>query len=264
MRWKAYLNYFKRIIINSFSLKSEFRANLFFDWLGDGLFVVVYMIFWSVIFGQVDNLNGWSKYHLYLILATYDFIEAIKWSFFYEAMQDIARKIYRGELDSYLTKPLHPAITLSFTEIDLFGQAGVLGVGSLLFYYSVSQLGWHWWQIAAYFAFLIVSAVIIFAFRLFLSSISFYIEGLEGFVWFDQEIQRMMRMPLSFYPKAVKFVLLLIIPMGAAMLIPARVFRLDPVSTIKLFGLHLGIAVVWLIFGFWFFNRSLHRYTSMG
>lgn len=120
----------KIAILDSFS----FRLDMLFGLFSSIIWMGIPIIFFKIIFLNVDNIVGWSFNECLLLVGIYTFIDGIMMSFLIRSMPKLEYDIREGELDSVLIKPMNAQLYYFFRSID-FTQLlnSLLGVAVIVY-----------------------------------------------------------------------------------------------------------------------------------
>lgn len=104
----------KVAILDSFS----FRLDMLFGLLSSIIWIGIPIIFFKIIFLNVNSIIGWSFNECLLLIGIYTFIDGIMMSFLIRSMPKLEYDIREGELDSILIKPMHAQLYYFLRSID--------------------------------------------------------------------------------------------------------------------------------------------------
>jgi ABC-2 type transport system permease protein len=240
----------------------QYRADFFISVVSALLHDGSSLLFLSVIFASVRQLEGWSLYEILLIWALEVMIRSVAHCFF-DVPHRIHMYVHSGDLDRLLVRP--PALLLQIAgergmSVEFVGQLAI-GMGALLA--VVPGLHLPWWSVF-YLPLIIVTGVLIMSgLHLLFACLNFCftnaIAALSTVTW----MYRFGQYPVTIFALPLRFLLTWVLPyamMGfypAAFLLRGDEYRLygllAPLMGLLLFGLSL---LVWRV--------SLSRYQSTG
>lgn len=113
-----------------------FRLDIIFGILSSMIWIGVPIIFFKVIYLNVNSIAGWSFKECLLLIGIYTLIDSIMMAFLVKSMPRLENDIREGTLDTILLKPINPQLFYFFGSID-FTQFlnGFLGL-AIIFYAS--------------------------------------------------------------------------------------------------------------------------------
>ena len=216
----------------------------------------------EVIYRHTQQIAGWSKYEMMLLVGTAMLIQRLLMGFFWTNLFEIGRNVRSGAFDFYLTQPGQTLFLVSTRKLDPDGLANsVVALGVVVF--SARQLGlpFTWSGAALYGALIACGLVIHYSLFLLLASATFWIvktEGIEGSYFTFAEFGRLPREAYRHIVSTAVFVYLL--PAVIVTNTPANALlgRLDWRNVAWMVVLALG----WFGAAVWVFHRGLRRYTS--
>src|SRR5438270_13041048 len=96
--------------------------------------------FFSIIFGQVDQIGGWSKWEVILLVGTHQMIAQLFQAFFFVNVANIPELVRTGKLDSLLVLPIDSQFAVSTKQ---FGLDSIINaaLGGVVVCVSLSRLG---------------------------------------------------------------------------------------------------------------------------
>src|SRR3979411_2656670 len=101
----------------------SFKSNFLLWMLVEVLWFVGHIVFFSIIFGNVDRIGDWSKWEVLLLVGTHQIIAQLFQAFFFVNVSNIPELVRTGKLDSLLVLPIDSQFAVSTKQ---FGRDGVL------------------------------------------------------------------------------------------------------------------------------------------
>src|SRR5579872_6436194 len=126
---------------NSLVREMAFRGNFLVEVVTNAFWFGAQMVFFTLIFGNVRQMNGWSRDQFFAFLATGMIINALIEAFFMPNCANFSELIRTGSLDFALLKPIDTQFLISFEKLDLGALCHLLLPLTLLGY-ALHQLGW--------------------------------------------------------------------------------------------------------------------------
>src|SRR6202171_4822831 len=221
------------------------------------------IVFFSIIFGQVDRIGDWSKWEVVLLVGTHQMIAQLFQAFFFVNVANIPELVRTGKLDSLLVLPVDSQFAVSTKQ---FGLDSIINaaLGGVVVCFSLAQLGVvpNPMSILLYLVALIFGVAVHYSIMLSLAAVSFWIIRAQGLVYGYFNFLNSARYPDVIYPRLFRFIFGWIVPVVIIANIPARLL-IKPLGQPGWLMLHLVIAstiIFWLSRVFWRF--ALRRYSS--
>src|SRR5467141_5060403 len=125
---------------NSLIREMSFKANFVLWMLVEVLWFCGQILFFSIIFGQVDQIGDWTKWEVVLLVGTHQIIAQLFQAFFFVNVANIPELVRTGKLDSLLVLPIDSQFAVSAKQ---FGIDSVVNaaLGGVVVIVSLAQLG---------------------------------------------------------------------------------------------------------------------------
>jgi ABC-2 type transport system permease protein len=258
-----YLHLIRSFFTASAQDEMAHRSNFWISMLNSILNLATGVLGVAVLFGQVDNINGWDFASTLSILGVYLTVGALRGLFIgpsLDALAGMDGEVWTGKLDFTLLRPVDVQFQASFRHwrpFRLFDLA--LGIGVLV---SASLSLGQFLTIQNFLTFLItlmVGMLILYAILLIFAGLVFWSPGFL-FTWVFDGIFQLARYPVGVYPEWVRLILTWIIPVGVITTVPAQAlggrmpFAALATATLIAVGLLIGGTMV--------FRIGLQRYAS--
>ncbi|MBN2387982.1 MAG: ABC-2 family transporter protein [Anaerolineales bacterium] len=247
----------------SFQEEAASRTNFFVNLLhsilnlGTGVLGVV------VLFGQIDEVQGWNLASTLALLGVYLIVSALRGLFIgpgLDALAGMDGKIWSGTFDFTILRPLNTQFLVSvhkwrlFAILDLGLGLGVLGAAVARLGVSLSA-----GQVVAFLLALFAGVLTLYAILLAFAALVFWSPGVL-FTWVFDAFFQMARYPVGMYPGWLRLVLTWVIPVGIITTVPAQALS-GSLTPGMLFG-GLGLAALLVVGASLLFRRGLRRYAS--
>lgn len=260
---RRYIEIYSIMLRNSLIREMSFKANFVLWMVVEVLWFCGQIVFFSIIFGQVDRIGDWTKWEVVLLVGTHQIIAQLFQAFFFVNVANIPELVRTGKLDSLLVLPVDSQFAVSTKQ---FGLDSVINaaLGGVVVVFSLAQLGIvpSPMSILLYLIALMFGVAVHYSIMLSLAAVSFWIVRAQGLVYGYFNFLNIARYPDVIYPRLFRFIFGWIIPVVIIANIPARLL-------IKSLGqpywlmFHLVVAstiVFWLSRVFWRF--ALRHYSS--
>jgi ABC-2 type transport system permease protein len=260
---RRYIEIYSIMLRNSLIREMSFKANFLLWMLVEVLWFVGQIVFFSIIFGNVDRIGDWTKWEVVLLIGTHQMISQLFQAFFFVNVASIPELVRTGKLDSLLVLPIDGQFAASTKQFGLDSIVNAI-VGGVVVAVSLSKLGFvpTPMSILLYLIAIAFGIAVHYSIMLSLAAVSFWIVRAQGLVYGYFNFMNIARYPDSIFPRLFKFIFSWIVPVVIVANVPARLL-------IKSFGqpgplmLQLVIGSV-VVFGlsraFWSF--ALKRYSS--
>src|SRR6266852_9532606 len=137
---RRYIDIYSIMLRNSLIREMSFKANFVLWMLVEVLWFVGQIVFFSIIFGQVDRIGDWTKWEVVLLVGTHQIIAQLFQAFFFVNVANIPELVRTGKLDSLLVLPMDSQFAVSTKQFGLDSVVNAL-VGAVVVCVSLSQLG---------------------------------------------------------------------------------------------------------------------------
>jgi ABC-2 type transport system permease protein len=260
---RRYIEIYSIMLRNSLIREMSFKANFLLWMLVEVLWFVGQIVFFSIIFGNVDRIGDWTKWEVVLLIGTHQMISQLFQAFFFVNVAAIPELVRTGKLDSMLVLPIDSQFAASTKQFGLDSIVNAI-VGGVVVGFSLSKLGYvpSPMSIMLYIVALGFGVAVHYSIMLSLAAVSFWIVRAQGLVYGYFNFMNIARYPDSIFPWLFKFIFSWIVPVVIVANVPARLL-------IKSFG-QPGPLMVQLVIGsvvvfalsrmFWRF--ALGRYSS--
>ena len=256
-----YLAIYGACVRFSFQRAMEFRLDFFFRVFMDGLWYVVNLAFFAVLYRHTALLGGWDQAQIWVFAGGVFVADAIHMTLFSNNAWWFPTFVNRGDLDYHL---LRPVSTLFFVSMRDFAANSFLNL-----VIAVAILTWALasypgdlgaGRVALYVAMLLVGAFIHWTVMMLFLVPVFWMQGSSGLREFFWVTDRFMTRPDGLFSGWVRRVLLSFLPLALVVSFPTRVlFEADPWPRV----LHLlAVATAAFLALLWLWRRGLKAYSS--
>ena len=137
---RRYLEIYGIMLRNSLIRELSFKANFLLWMVVEVLWFLGQILFFSIIFGQVDQIGDWTKWEVVLLVGTHQIIAQLFQAFFFVNVANIPELVRTGKLDSLLVLPLDSQFVVSTKQFGLDSIVNAL-VGVFVVVLSLVRLG---------------------------------------------------------------------------------------------------------------------------
>src|ERR1700731_2327145 len=125
---------------NSLIRELSFKANFLLWMLVEVLWFVGQIVFFSIIFGNVDRIGDWTKWEVVLLIGTHQMIAQLFQAFFFVNVAPIPELVRTGKLDSLLVLPVDSQFAVSTKQFGLDSVVNA-ALGGVVVGFSLAKLG---------------------------------------------------------------------------------------------------------------------------
>jgi ABC-2 type transport system permease protein len=220
---RRYFEIWGIMLRNSLIRELSFKANFILWMIVEVLWFCGQIVFFGIIFGQVDQICDWSKWEVVLLLGTHQMIAQLFQAFFFVNVSNIPELVRTGKMDSLLVLPIDSQFAVSTKQFGLDSVLNAL-LGGVVVIVSLAQL--HVTPSAgAIFLYVVAlgfGVAVHYSIMLTLAAVSFWIVRAQGLVYGYFNFLHIARYPDCIFPKGFLLVFGWIIPVVIVANIPAR------------------------------------------
>src|SRR5213083_1540783 len=208
---------------NSLIREMSFKANFILWMLVEVLWFLGQIVFFSIIFGSINQIGDWSKWEVVLLVGTHQIIAQFFQAFFFVNVANIPELVRTGRLDSLLVLPIDSQFAVSTKQFALDSIVNA-ALGGVVVCVSLSQLGVvpNLRSILLYLIALGFGVAVHYSIMLALAAVSFWIVRAQGLVYGYFNFLNIARYPDVIFPQVFRWVFGWIVPVIIVANIPAR------------------------------------------
>ena len=220
---RRYIEIYSIMLRNSLIREMSFKANFILWMLVEVLWFLGQIVFFSIIFGNVDHIGDWSKWEVVLLIGTHQIIAQLFQAFFFVNVANIPELVRTGKLDSLLALPVDSQFAVSTKQFGLDSVINAI-VGAAVVCFSLSQLGVtpNLISILLYLTALGFGIAVHYSIMLSLAAVSFWIVRAQGLVYGYFNFLNIARYPDTIFPRLFRLIFGWIVPVVIVANIPAR------------------------------------------
>jgi len=127
---RRYIEIYSIMLRNSLIRELSFKANFLLWMIVEVLWFCGQIVFFSIIFGNVDRIGDWTKWEVVLLVGTHQMIAQLFQAFFFVNVANIPELVRTGKLDSLLVLPIDSQFAVSTKQfgLDSIVNAGLGGL----------------------------------------------------------------------------------------------------------------------------------------
>jgi ABC-2 type transport system permease protein len=260
---RRYIEIYSIMLRNSLIREMSFKANFILWMLVEVLWFLGQIVFFSIIFGSINQIGDWSKWEVVLLVGTHQIIAQLFQAFFFVNVANIPELVRTGRLDSLLVLPIDSQFAVSSKQFALDSVVNA-ALGGVVVVVSLTRLGVvpEPLHILLYLVAIGFGIAIHYSIMLNLAAVSFWIVRAQGLVYGYFNFLNIARYPDVIYPWLFRLIFSWIIPVVIVANIPARVLikSLGQPLPLMLQMIAASLIIFWSSRLFWRF--ALKHYSS--
>lgn len=241
---------------------TTYRASFFIEFFLEIGYSVVLIIFFNIIYSNVNNIAGWN-YHetMFLLGLTTIFSEIFLCSVMIFNLNNLPKKILDGEIDFDLTKPLNKLFKLSLGDIYIAGFPAIIP-GIYLIIFSLPHLNTEisLFKILVILLMLLSGFILAYSIAVIMSSFCFVFLNGRYFPRIATDIILYSGRPHTIFFGVLKILFTYLIPVAFMISIPARTFLTN--VDIKVLFESFSLAFVFFILAIFTWKHFITKYES--
>jgi ABC-2 type transport system permease protein len=247
-----------------FKIWMEYRIDFFIGILSVLFIQGSTILFVSMLFGQIGDLDGWGYYEVLFVFGVAICGRSIHHIFFDNLWVFGWGYIRSGEFDRLLIRPINPLFHLIADRVQQDG-IGQLIVGIIVLNMAAGEIGviWDVGNVLLLLLMIVASGAIFVSLNLIMATLSFWMVDSLPIMWAVHNFSDFARYPMGIYNQFVRGLLTWLIPYGFTAFYPATLF-LDR-GEWRLFALStpfVALVLCGLAYAFWL--RGLRAFSSTG
>lgn len=240
----------------------QYRSDFFVSLLNVLITLGTQLLGLQVIFGQTDDLRGWTRNDLIVLIGIHMFVGGLLGLVIRPSMQALMEGIRLGTFDFVLTKPVDSQLFTSVQKVAPQSTTDMLfGLAVVIVGMTQLQIGLSPGPVLLFAVVLLAGVAIIYSFMLILSTLAFWFVRLENvLVIFQTMFGNAGSWPITIYPGWLRTTLTFFVPVAFAVTIPAQSLtgRLDGMTVTGT----LALAVAFFAGARAFWRYALRHYTG--
>jgi len=258
---RRYFSLYCSFLVHNLKNEMMYRTNFAINVGMDIFFMLMNVLFFSILYGNVETIGGWNFNQTLVLVGTVGIVRELAYLTFRKGFLELGDYIRTGNFDVMLSAPMSVSAHLAFRHVSLTESLGEGLMGLVLVGYGFVQLGTIGLSsIFFYLLMLINSLAIYYGFCLIVNSLVFWLiksQELNTVVYYFMNTARY---PRDIYHGLGKAIFTVIIPSSLIATTPATI--LIGRAETDLIVLSVSVAVVFLTLGIFIWNRSIQFYSS--
>jgi ABC-2 type transport system permease protein len=257
-----YASIYAELWKNSVTREMGFKSNFILWIIVELLWFMLQLAFFNVIYSHTNNIAGWTRWQVVLLVGASHFIQQIFQAFFLTNCVNLSELVRTGKLDFMLLLPVNTRFLVSLRTVDL---GGFVNAGSAVAVMAFALHKLHitpsFMQVLGFLSLVVCGILLHYSLMMILAASAFYTVRAQGIVWGYYQMFNLARMPDTAFRGLFRAVFTYILPVTLISNVPTRTLIKtldDPIRVVVL----LGIAVIWFVVSELIWRFSLRRYTS--
>lgn len=248
---------------NSLIREMTFKANFLLWAITELLWFLGQLVFVDVLFLHTEQIGGWGRWEVILLIGTHQMISQVFQAFFYVNLSNLPELVRTGRLDLLLVLPVDAQFAVSTRQFGLDSLVNA-GVGGGFVVFAMGRLGLApgGMQIGCYILAIGLGATVHYALMLILAAGSFWIVRAQGLVYGYYNLVNVSRYPETIFRGAFRVVFTWLVPVILVANLPARMLIRPEESSPFLLARAAVAAVTALTLSRCFWKVALRRYAS--
>ncbi|MFQ3275231.1 MAG: ABC-2 type transport system permease protein [Candidatus Nanohaloarchaea archaeon] len=254
--WMYFWQYWKSRLV--------YRTDFILGFTAQAISLATSLAFLTLIFTQVENINGWTFNQMLFLAGLGGFIMNLHHVFLFNVYRLGEAFVVKGKMDRLLVRPLNPLFQVYADDVS-DNNLSKLIVNAALILYASSQMSLKLGLTELVYGFLAVaSGVMVFAgIYLLFATTAFWTGKSRSAMWLVFQLSDFRKYPYGIYQVPVQVLLITLVPLAFASFFPATFFLgKDGWQTWQIASLAVGPIFYTIAYSFWKFGLS--RYSSTG
>jgi len=261
-KFSRYASIYVELWKNSVTREMGFKSNFILWIIVELLWFMLQLAFFNVIYSHTNNIAGWTRWQVVLLVGASHFIQQIFQAFFLTNCVNLSELVRTGKLDFMLLLPVNTRFLVSLRTVDLGGFVNAASaVAVMAFALHKLHITPSFGQILGFLSLVVCGILLHYSLMMILAASAFYTVRAQGIVWGYYQMFNLARMPDTAFRGLFRAVFTYVLPVTLISNVPTRTLIQtlhDPVRVVVL----LGIAVIWFVASEVIWRFSLRRYTS--
>jgi len=254
---KLYWLFIKYSVVRAMMYKEDF---IIWSLVSIG-WMILMLVFYQLLFLNVDSIAGWTKPQVLLIQGFYFMLELVLWGALWENMRGIPEKINKGTMDIELIKPINHQFLLSFKDFSFDNMPNfILGLFTVIYALNLGQITPTPMGISLSILAFIIASIYIYSGWFTTMCIAFWFDRFDNLHYFFPGLRQFWKVPHPFYKGVLRGIFTFVLPVTLVTTVPVEFLLGRPQWT--WFAILTFFAIATLKFSSWFFNFAIKHYSS--
>ncbi|MBN2794278.1 MAG: ABC-2 family transporter protein [Clostridia bacterium] len=260
-----YLRIYKIFLKQYLKTLMEYRSDFLIGMLSFFIVQSSNLIFLTLIFKRIPNLNGWTFEEVLFIYGFSQIPRGLD-HLFTDNLWLLANEYVRsGSFDKYLLRPINPLFHLIAERFqpDAFGEM-IVGLSIFGYAYHLLNLSFTGIQWLLLIIAVLSGSLIYTSIKLAAGSIALWTKRSQHVLFIIYQLSDFASYPLTIFSTFVRMILLIVVPFAFVAFVPASVFLDKPYIPLGILTGAIVAFVMWFISYNFIWKRGLQVYESTG
>lgn len=261
---RRYLHLYRVFAAQFLKSLVQSKVDFIIGLMGFFLSQVFGIIFLTLVFKQIPDLNGWTFYQLVFIYGFAQIPRGIDHFLTDNIWMLAMRYVIRGEFDRFLLRPINPFFQLICDKFqaDALGEL-IVGFALVIFSVVKGTVTVTPLNVLLFVVSIFAGALIYTGIKLFFASLAFWIKDSIAILQLAYNTADFAKYPIEIYSKPIRILLTYLIPFAFVAFYPASFF-LTGKNVLTTIGAEvIAAGIVWCI-AYALFKKGLTIYESAG
>ena len=223
---RLYINFVKNSFRRETMFRFNFWANMFTVVLG---YISNILFFYFLYDAGIENISGWNRYQIYILLATVWIIDSIFGGVFFFNLIKIPMKVKNYDLDFILIKPVNSIFMIALRQFNAGLFAGTFfGIAFLIYTIYSANLQIRIIDFLCYAVLVLCGVLMLFSILFIMVTFSLKFVRIQGLIKMFWTVMEIGKNPFSIYPVMLRFAFVFLIPAITIYNFPASVLNCTP------------------------------------
>jgi len=241
----------------------EYRSDFWFWMVVSMMWTLFNFFFFSLIMNVSQNIAGWNRAELYVLLSVFTMLDAFTWSVMAQNMWDYTDDIFQGKLSTLMVKPVDLQFVTMWRSTS-YNNLPRFFIGIAVLIWSLKLAGVQpSWSTILYFSVLLISGfILVYSVWYITCTLAFWTEKLDNINEIVPGLRRIWQVPREVYSGLSSVLLTVIVPLGLVTSVPSEMLLGRDSGWLAIYLLIASL--VSLLISRWFLHFSVKKYTSVG
>ena len=253
---KLYMTFFKCSLMSEI----EYRLNFVLRSTIELSYLITGIVFFDIIYSNVDSIAGWSKNDMYLLIILASLLDSLITLLFHAGLEEIPTHINQGTLDFILLKPINKRFYISCRKLLTPQLINIVINFGVLCYLMFLNSSITVFLMIMFLALLTNGVLILYNIFFFISIMSFWTIKIDAGVSIFYQFFNIGNKPLSIFPDILKVILVYIVPIFICFNFPILYIKnnLSIYMILIAFSLNIILFLITKVV----FKNALNKYSS--
>lgn len=263
--WHAALRRHARLwragVVMAISREAQFRANVLATIVVGITQLVVSLIPIFLLFDYAGSVRGWTQGEVLVLIGLHQMMTALLATFVAPNMEELTEAVTEGALDLLLIRPVNTQFFVATRRVrpaNLFGV--LLGIVLVLIGLARSSGVPDPGAIIAGAVVFAAGFVLLTCAWLAVATCAFWMSSVTAGLLVFQDVMQAGRYPVQFFPRVVRFLLLLVVPWAIATTLPTSALTHGIAWWVPMASVGFAAIAVMLVRAFW--RYAIRFYAS--